>query len=67
MKFLLSIDTPLQRRRGLYPEVHGGLFHVDFAMPGNSTIGVGTDHDPNSEITVDGFIDAFDDNFNTLT
>jgi hypothetical protein len=57
-EFLLAIDTPFSGGVVL-TEVHGWLFHVDFAVPGNSTIGVGADHDPNAEITVDGFIDAF--------
>jgi hypothetical protein len=63
-EFLLSIDSPFSGGVVL-TQVHGWLFHVDFAMPGNSTIGVGADHDPNADITVNGFIDTFDDNFNT--
>jgi hypothetical protein len=64
-EFLVSIDSPFSGGVVL-TEVHGWLFHVDFALPGNSTIGVGPDHNPNAEITVDGFIDTFDNNFNTL-
>jgi hypothetical protein len=63
-EFLLSIDTPASGGVVL-TQVHGWLFHVDFVTPGNSAIGVGPDHNPNAEITVDGFIDTFDDNFNT--
>src|SRR5205823_11926938 len=33
-------------------------FHVDFATPANSTVGLGANHSPNSLITVDPFIDA---------
>ena len=40
-------------------QVHGWMFHVDFANPANSTFGVGADHTPNAEITVNGFVDAF--------
>jgi hypothetical protein len=40
-------------------QVHGWLFHVDFANPGNSTIGLGTDHTPNAEITVNPFVQAW--------
>ena len=40
-------------------QVHGWLFHVDFANPGNSTIGVGADHTPNAEITVNPFVQAW--------
>jgi hypothetical protein len=40
-------------------EVHGWLFHVDFANPGNSTIGLGANHTPNAEITVDPFVQAW--------
>src|SRR5206468_8831656 len=32
---------------------------VDFAIPSNSTFGVGPTHQPNAEIAVDGFVDAF--------
>jgi hypothetical protein len=39
--------------------VHARFFHVDFANPGNSTFGVGANHTPNAEITVNGFVDAF--------
>jgi hypothetical protein len=40
-------------------QVHGRLFHVDFVTPANSTFGVGPTHQPNAEITVNGFVDAF--------
>src|SRR4029077_8510317 len=47
-------------------QVHGRLFHVDFAVPGNSTFGVGPNHLPNAEITVNGFVDAFTDTTTNL-
>jgi hypothetical protein len=34
-------------------------FHVDFATPGNSTLGLGANHSPNGTTTVNGFVDAF--------
>jgi hypothetical protein len=40
-------------------QVHARFFHVDFATPANSTFGVGANHTPNAEITVDPFVDAF--------
>ena len=40
-------------------QVHGRLFHVDFATPANSTFGVGADHNPNAEITVNPFVQAW--------
>jgi hypothetical protein len=64
-EFLVAIDSPFSGGV-ILTEVHGWLFHVDFVNPGNSTLGVGPDHTPNAEITVDGFTDAFDLNFSTL-
>jgi hypothetical protein len=40
-------------------QVHARFFHVDFANPTNSTFGVGTDHTPNAEITVNPFVQAW--------
>lgn len=34
-------------------------FHADFAVPANSTFGVGATHSPDGVITVNGFVDAF--------
>jgi hypothetical protein len=42
-------------------QVHGWLFHVDFANPANSTLGLGADHTPNAEITVAPFVQAWTD------
>ena len=38
--------------------VKGWLFHVDFTNPDNSTLGIGSDHSPNAQITVNGFINS---------
>jgi hypothetical protein len=57
-EMLLAIDSPATGGVTL-TQVHARLFHVDFVTPGNSTFGVGADHTPNAEITVNGFIDAF--------
>src|SRR5204862_5571335 len=32
---------------------------VDFGTPGNSTLGLGANHTPNANVTVNGFVDAF--------
>ena len=57
-EMLLAIDSPATGGVTL-TQVHARFFHVDFVTPGNSTFGVGADHTPNAEITVNGFIDAF--------
>jgi hypothetical protein len=57
-EFVLAIDSPATGGVTL-TQVHGRLFHVDFVTPGDSTFGVGPTHQPNAEITVDGFVDAF--------
>jgi hypothetical protein len=55
-EFLLAIDDP---REGVtQTHVKGWLFHVDFVNPSNSTLGLGSDHSPNAQITVNGFINA---------
>jgi hypothetical protein len=54
----LSVDSPATGGVTL-TQVHGWKFHVDFALPSNSTLGVGANHSPNANITVNGFIDAF--------
>ena len=55
---VLAIDSPASGGVTL-TQVHARFFHVDFANPANATFGVGSGHQPNTEITVDGFIDAF--------
>src|SRR5262249_23644865 len=42
-----------------FTQVKSPLFHVDFVIPTNSTIGIGANHTPNSLITVNPFVDAF--------
>ena len=57
-EMVLAIDSPATGGVTV-TQVHARFFHVDFATPGNSTFGSGPTHQPNAEITVDGFIDAF--------
>jgi hypothetical protein len=57
-EMLLAVDSPASENTSL-TQVHGWLFHVDFVTPTNSTIGIGTDHTPNAEITVDPFVEAW--------
>ncbi|HCP91575.1 MAG TPA: hypothetical protein DIT76_05970 [Spartobacteria bacterium] len=57
-EMLLAIDSPATGGVTL-TQVHGWLFHVDFITPANSTLGIGTNHTPNAQITVTGFVDAF--------
>jgi len=57
-EMVLAIDSPATGGVTL-TKVHARFFHVDFVNPTNSTFGVGTNHTPNAEITVNGFIDAF--------
>jgi N-acetylneuraminic acid mutarotase len=54
---LLAVDATIPG--ATLTQVHGWLFHVDFANPGNSTIGLGADHTPNAEITVNPFVQAW--------
>src|SRR5262245_58730021 len=57
-EMVLAIDSPLSGGVTL-TQVHARFFHVDFANPANATFGVGVNHTPNAEITVNGFVDAF--------
>src|SRR5256886_7852078 len=57
-EMVLAIDSPSTGGVTL-TQVHARSFHVDFATPANSTFGVGANHTPNAEITVDPFVDAF--------
>jgi Kelch motif len=59
-EMLLAVDSPATGGVTL-TQVKGWLFHVDFATPANSTLGVGANHAPNTLITVSPFIDAFTD------
>jgi hypothetical protein len=55
-EFLLDIDASCCGVT--LTQVKGWLFHVDFAVPANSTLGIGPNHAPNALITVNGFIRA---------
>jgi hypothetical protein len=57
-EFLLAVDSPATGGQTL-TQVKGWLFHVDFAIPGNSTLGLTANHNPNALITVSPFVDAF--------
>jgi hypothetical protein len=57
-EFFLSVDSPASGGVTL-TQVHAWKFHVDFVNPANSTFGVGGNHQPNAQITVNGFVDAF--------
>jgi Kelch motif len=57
-QMLLDVDSPFNENTTL-TEVKGWILHVDFATPGNSTLGIGTDHAPNALITVDPFVEAW--------
>ncbi|MEP7014887.1 MAG: dockerin type I domain-containing protein [Verrucomicrobiota bacterium] len=57
-EYILSIDSPASGGVTL-TQVHAWRFHVDFATPANSTLGLGANHAPNANITVNGFTDAF--------
>jgi hypothetical protein len=57
-EMLLAVDSPNTGGVSL-TQVKAWKFHVDFVTPGNSTLGVGPNHAPNSLITVNPFVDAF--------
>jgi len=57
-EMLLAVDSPSNENTVL-TQVHGWLFHVDFANPANSTLGIGSNHTPNAEITVNPFVEAW--------
>jgi len=56
-EMVLAVDATIPG--ATLTQVHARFFHVDFANPGNSTFGVGSDHTPNAEITVDPFVQAW--------
>jgi len=64
-QFLLSVDSPSSGGVTL-TQVHAWKFHVDFVNPANSTFGVGLNHQPNAQITVNGFVDAFTNSTSNL-
>jgi len=56
-EMLLAVDASIPG--ATLTQVHGWLFHVDFVTPANSTIGIGANHTPNAEITVNPFVQAW--------
>ena len=56
-EMVLAVDATIPG--ATLTQVHARFFHVDFANPGNSTFGVGSDHTPNAEITVNPFVQAW--------
>jgi len=54
-ELLLSIDAAVGEPQ---THVNGWLFHVDFINPNISTLGLGSDHSPNAQITVSPYIVA---------
>ena len=58
-EMLLAVDASPASENTPLTQVHGWLFHVDFANPANSTVGLGADHTPNAEITVAPFVEAW--------
>ena len=62
---LLAIDSPATGGVNL-TQIKGWKFHVDFANPANSTLGIGGTHAPDAQITVNGFVDAFTDTTTNL-
>ena len=58
-EFLLAVDATFPGVT--LTQVHGWYFHVDFITPANSTLGLGIEHTPNAEITVNPFVQAWTD------
>ncbi|HKQ06744.1 MAG TPA: C25 family cysteine peptidase [Blastocatellia bacterium] len=57
-EYFMAIDSPATGGT-ILNKVYTWRFHVDFATPANSTLGVGATHTPNGTTTVDNFVDAF--------
>ncbi len=57
-EYLLAVDSP-SAAGVVQTQVHVWRFHVDFAIPANSTFGSGATHAADANITVNGFVDAF--------
>ncbi len=57
-EYLLAVDSPASAGVA-QTKVHAWRFHVDFATPANSTLGLGANHAQNADITVNSFVDAF--------
>jgi hypothetical protein len=56
-EMLLAVDASIPG--ATLTQVHARFFHVDFVTPANSTLGVGANHTPNAEITVNPFVQAW--------
>jgi hypothetical protein len=56
-EMVLAVDATIPG--ATLTQVHARFFHVDFANAGNSTFGLGADHTPNAEITVNPFVQAW--------
>src|SRR6266513_961900 len=56
-EMVLAVDATIPG--ATLTQIHARFFHVDFTNPGNATFGVGSDHTPNAEITVDPFVQAW--------
>jgi N-acetylneuraminic acid mutarotase len=56
-EMVLAVDATIPG--ATLTQVHARFFHVDFVDPGMSTFGVGADHTPNAEITVNPFVQAW--------
>jgi hypothetical protein len=65
-EFLMAINAPRTRDSVTQTHVKGWLFHVDFANPGNSTLGIGANHSANAQITVNSFVNAFTTTFDLV-
>src|SRR5213595_2795318 len=57
-EFLLAVDSPASNPTTL-TQVKGWKYHVDFAIPANSTLGILPNHTPNGLIAVNGFVEAW--------
>src|SRR5262245_27789701 len=56
-EMVLAVDATIPG--AVLTQVHARFFHVDFANPANATFGVGANHTPNAEITVNAFVQAW--------
>src|SRR6266496_3585974 len=64
-EMVLAVDSPASGGVTL-TQVHARFFHVDFGTPANSVFGLGGTHQPNAEILVNGFVDAFTTTYNLV-
>src|SRR6266568_7202504 len=57
-EMVLAVDSPASNPTTL-TQVHARFFHVDFVTPANSVFGLGGTHQPNAEILVNPFVEAW--------